>query len=499
MNKKIITSISLIILILIPMIIFYYFKDNLIKKTWSKSELSQDIQNETDIILDENDIDITHENEFKNLNPHDKIANLRKTFFIKWLIAKWDNYNSTNAPLLALNQYLKAYANNSDNKEVILKIAQTYYELKNYKKSLDFYDKIKNNLSGKNLEDYILVNFYNINQKDKKSYDLVYKNINEIKKLDDKNKFYYLNSLSCLEDFHLCKKNYQSFLDKNDDPGEKMMNIKNAMDNYNAFKSENLYYKDSLIIAEIFKDKLYPVSNLLWIWLLKNKPNYKPILLIIWKWYYEIWDLENSKKYLETYYKLEPKDSNIPYLLWELAFKSRDYSTSNLYYTAALKNWFKNTIDLKRKIVYNYYVIWEKKQLYKAFDELIQEEKSNIDDYSLTIYNYINDNNPSKALLIINKWISRFNETNWVEILYGYLWWIYRENNDEQKAYEYLEKWLKINPNHPLLTLNMWYLLFSKKEYIKASIYFKKTINMTNDWEFFNLATKKLEEIEKLK
>ena len=67
MNKKIITSISLIILILIPMIIFYYFKDNLIKKTWSKSELSQDIQNETDVILDENDIDITHENEFKNI------------------------------------------------------------------------------------------------------------------------------------------------------------------------------------------------------------------------------------------------------------------------------------------------------------------------------------------------------------------------------------------------------------------------------------------------
>lgn len=499
MDKKLLTTISLLILVLAPSLILFYFKDQILpKKENLNVELSNEIQNESKEILEveQNDIDIEHKNEFANLNPNDKIAHLRKTFFIKWLVIKWDNYINSNAPLLALNQYLKAYANNPEDKQVILKIANTYYDLKNFKKSLEYYEKIKNDLNEVDLEKYILNNFYNLNQKDKQSYDLAVKNITEIKNIDEENKYYYLNSLSCLEDFHLCKKSFQEYIWKNKEIWEKISNIMSAIKNYEAFQSENLYYKDSLIIAEFFKDELYPISNFLWLWLLKNKPNYKPILLIIWKWYYELWDIWNSKKYLEDYYKLEPNDANIAYLLWNLSFKSRDYTTSNLYYNAALKNNFKNSLDLKRKIVYNNYMIWEKKSIFKSFDVLVDDENSNIDDYSLAIYNTIIEKEVNKAIEISNKWLKKFDENSWVEILYWYLWWIYREKNQNTIALEYLEKWLKINPNHPLLTLNMWYLLFLNKEYFKANIYFKKTINMTQDWEFYNLATKKIEEIE---
>jgi tetratricopeptide (TPR) repeat protein len=242
---------------------------------------------------------------------------------------------------------------------------------------------------------------------------------------------------------------------------------------------------------------MFSISNILAEKLLTQKPNYKPILLILWKWYYELWDLENAKKYLENYYKLEPKDNSIAYILWVINFKLRDYIASNLYYNAALENWFEPKIELERKLAYNYYLLWDKRLMLNMFSYLINEENSTIDDYSLWIYNTILEWRTLNAISRSEKWLKKFFWNDWYEIFYAYLWWISRENWDFEKSREYLEAWLKINPKNPLITLNMWYLEEFEERYNLALVYFKRTININWDWEFWELAKKEVLEIEK--
>lgn len=484
MNKKIIISIWIIFALIITLSFGYYFYNSNSKNKVIKDELSK--------LNSQNEIENNSE------NSNDKISILRKRFFVKWLIEKWDNYMNSNTPYLALNEYFKAYTKNPTDSQIIKKIALVYFELKNYKKTLEYFDKIKNDISWDDLEKYVLANIYTLNTKDKRTFDNALKNITESSVLNDEEKFYYTNSINCIISFHTCKKTFQEYISNNPElKTQKIKNIKSAIDNYNNFQSWNTYYKDSLIIAELFKDRLYTITNYLWASLLKSKIDYKPFILMVWKWAYEIWDLKKSKEYLEKYYKLEPLDPKVSFLLWNIAYRSKDYLTSNMYYTASLSNWFENKVDIKRKIIYNYYVLWDKKTMFYMFDSLLEEKDSNIDDYSLAIYRNILDWNTQKWILLSDKWLQKFNNIEWFEIFYWYLGWIYREKNDLISANNYLETWIKINSKNPLITLNMWYLATLNNDYNKALIYLKRTQNMNPDWEFWNLAKAQEKEIEK--
>lgn len=487
MNKKIlIISLTSFFVLLWVWVWGFYYYTNLKPKTKIINDEVKNITSQT-----------SQEEEF---DSNDKISVLRKRFFLKWLIDKWDNYMNSNTPLLALNEYLKAYVKNPTDTQITKKIWLAYFELKNYKNALEYLNKVKNELSWDDLQTYILTNIYTLNTKDKRTFDNALANIKNLTNINEEQRFYYTNSINCIISFHTCKKTFQDYVKNNPElQTDKMKNIKSAIDNYDNFKSWNTYYKDSLIIAELFKDKLYTISNYLWASLLKSKVDYKPFILMVGKWAFEIWDLTKSKQFLEKYYKLEPTDPKVSYLLWNISYRSRDYLASNLYYKASLDNWFENKVDLKRKIIYNYYMLWDKKSMFSMFNSLIEEKDSNIDDYSLCIYRYITEWETDMWIMLSNKWLQKFNWQSWYEIFYWYLWWIYREKNDLVSANSYLEAWLKINPKNPLITLNMWYLATLNNDYNKALIYLKRTQNMNPDWEFGTLAKSQEQEVEKLK
>lgn len=429
-----------------------------------------------------------------------KIENLRKRFYLKWTIEKWDNFFESNQPLLAMWEYLKALKQKPDDEKIMKKLATVYFDIKKFDETIITYEKVLNTLDNKEKEKYILSIIYNIDLKSDNDLTDKKNKINALDILNNEEKFYYINSINCVINFHECKKRYQTYFDQNKDlKFDKLLNVKKAIENYTNFKTEFIYYKDALIIWALFENKLYNITNILWQNLLLTKPDYKPIVLLIWKWYYEIWSLVNAKFYLEKYYKLDETNLEITYLLWNINFKLKDYSSSNLYYNSALKWWYEQDVDLKRKLIYNYYLLWDSRSMINMFDYLVREKNSTMDDFSLAIYHGIIEWRITSSTTWAEMWLEKFKDQKWFEIFYGYLWWINRELRKIPEAEEYLKKWLKINSKNPLITLNLWYLEELKMNFSTAEIYFKKTVNMNWDGEFWELAQREIEKIEKLK
>lgn len=493
MKKIIFISISILIASL-WLFWFNYYKKIIDQKDYIKQNkvISKQIQNIN--TLEENKT-IISEPVIKTKD--EKIETLRKRFSLRWTIARWDNFTISNQPMFALNEYKKALRQNPKDEQIIKKLATTYFDLKRFWNAVEEFSKVESFLDKNEINKYILSLIYLANYKSSENIKITSDKIVSLN-INDEEKFYYNTIINWVTDFHSCKKSFDDYFNNNQNPTfQGLINIKNALINYKNFQVNGVYYKDALIIWSIFQDKMFSISNILAENLLLEKPNYKPMLLIIWKWYYELWDLQNAKKYLEIYYSLDPTDTSISYILWTISFKLHDYITSNLYYNWALKNWFEPKIELQRKLIYNYYLSWDKRSMLNIFSYLLNEENSTIDDFSLWIYHAILEWRTPNAISRSEKWLKKFSGQVWYEIFYAYLWWVSREAHDLVKSREYLTEGLKINPKDPLLTLNMWYLEEFEEKYTLALIYLKRTININWDGEFWELAKKEIDEIEK--
>ncbi len=427
----------------------------------------------------------------QEINKEDQINVLRNRFSLRGIIMKWDNYFDNNQLMLALNEYLKAYRESPWDDKIIEKIWDVYFELKNFSKAEEFFTLI-NRKDDVITEKLISSIFYQI---DFSQYEKIKESVQKIKdlKLPVEQQFYYMNSLNCSVNLHECKKYFHNYFNKNPEISfSKLNNIKDAFTTFENFQSENLYYKDALMIGAFFRNKMYSLSNFLWEKMLEEKSDYQPILLMVWKWQYELWNLTQAQDFLLQYYKINPQDISIAYLLGNIYFRQRDYTSSNLYYNVALRNNFEPKIELQRKLIYNHYLLDDKRSMLNLFSYLLDETGANMEDYSLWIYHAILMWRTANASIWAKRWIEKFWDQQGREVFYWYLWWIEREAWNLEKAEEYIRNWLQINPRNPLLTLNYWYIEKAKWNYPTAMIYLKRTVNFNGEWEFWELAQKEI-------
>lgn len=490
-------AIIIFVIVLWLAITWFFWYNYYLKNINNQKNIKEELEN---ITIESNSWseELTEQNSWFSKDKDEKIEILRKRFSLRWTIARWDSYSEANQPIYALNEYLKALKQSPNDEQIIKKLAWVYFDLKRFKSAVETYEKTIPTLTQEEKQKYILWLLYSMDFSSGSDTKTTSQKIRNLW-LSEQETFHYINAINCTIDFHSCKKNYDIYFSKVTDISfDDLLSVKTALTNFKNFQSENLYYKDALIIWALFKDKLYSVSNFLAKKMLEEKTDYKPMLQIIWKWYYELGNLENAKTYLEKYYVLEPKDVNIAFMLWTISFKLKDYQTSNLYYNWALKNWFEPKIELQRKLAYNYYLAWDKRSMLNMFGFLLDDSDATIDDFSLWIYHAILEWRTLNAINRSEKWIKKFEWKNWYEIFYWYLWWIKREENQIDLANQYLKAWYKINPKNPLITLNLWYLEFSEKKYNLALMYFKRTENINWDGEFWELAKKEISSIEKL-
>lgn len=490
--KKILFITSSLILSVVWVLWYNYYKTIYPESSIKEHKI---IKNELKTLNDEKNNTVISEPLTKTKD--EKIETLRKRFSLRGTIARWDNFFEWSQPVLALNEYLKALRQNPKDEQIIKKLAVTYYELKRYKDAVAQYSKIESFLLPEDMHSYILSLLYLANFKSAESVQITTDKIKSLS-ISEEEKFYYLTNIWAVNDLHATKKAFEEYFIKTPQIHFKPLgNIQTAFTNFKNFQVNDIYYKDALYIGAIFQDRLFSISNILAEKLLLEKPNYKPMLLVIGKGYYEIWDLKNAKTYLEKYYALEPKDTTITYILGTINFKMKEYVTSNLYYNAAIKNWFEPKIELQRKLAYNYYLSNDKRSMLNMFSYLLNEKDANIDDFSLGIYHAILEGRTLNAQRRSDNGLKKFANQEWHEIFYAYLWWIKREEKDLVKSREYLQAGLKINPKNPLLTLNMWYLEEFEEKYKMALMYLKRTVNINGDGEFGELAKKEMSEIEK--
>lgn len=444
----------------------------------------------------------------------DKIDLIRKKLSLKWLIEKWDYFFEKEEYTISLTKFLKILNEIPKDEETIKKIWDIYYQLKQFDKSYNYYSKIKNysKLSKQKAINSLIFSYTN-------NFDL--ENIWYIKKelntfnLNNKELFYYTNSLDCIVDFNLCESNFENYFneyenntqtwtnidltEKTNEITKNLENIENAFINYKNFKIDDLSYKNALISGSFFSNWLYPIAIETAKKILINKNDYKPIIKIIAKSYYELGLFSESKDFLIKYNDIDNSDEEINYFLWVIHQKLREYVLSSIFLKKSIDLWYSNSIEARRRIIFNYSQVWETEKMLSSFTKLIEDEYENItlEDLNLAIYFHINNDKIFEAEKLINLWIKKF----WEQVIfYWYKWWINIEQNWKiEWALELAEKnlfsWYEIDKYNPMINYIIWILYIKKNDYINWTKYLKETLVLDEKWEFWKRANNILQSL----
>lgn len=445
-----------------------------------------------------------------------KIDELRKRYAVKWIILEGENYLNNDLYALALRKFLEAAKENPNDSYITTKIAESYFEMHKYTLAYKYYNSIAWNLPADDKEKKALSLIYQTNFTKSWSVDSISWEVKEMWLSEDET-FYYLTSLSCLNNFHECKK---IFWDKfsaedvkqEDAPKEEintssgsevvevtkiesknLESIKNAIESYANFQSEDISYKDALILWAFVQNKLYPVAIELGKRLLEEKSDYKPVLKIIAQAYFEMGNYTSAKTYLEKFIELDQEDKSGYYFMGVIQYHMREFILSNIFLNKALELGYEPKINIKRRMIYNYFELEQTDKMLSELRSLIYDEKEYTEkDLYLSIYYHIIYEKIDIALEVAEYWLKKFKD-NWE--IYGYIGLIYKEKGDLVIAEEKLKKWLELSTQSPFILLNLGQLYVAKWEKQKSIIYFKKAIKNDKWWEFGKQATLELEAV----
>ncbi|MDD3646755.1 MAG: tetratricopeptide repeat protein [Candidatus Gracilibacteria bacterium] len=421
---------------------------------------------------------------------------LKKEYASRGLTLNGDIHLENDEYILALRNYIEASKNDKNDQNIIKKIADIYFTLKNWEQAYKYYSKITNEelIDNKKLFFSLL---YSTNLEDTQTFSGIIDSINLFSKTPEE-KFYYTNSLECLKDFSLCKNNFQDYLEQpgfNPDSDE-LKNIKIVLENYYSLQLDELYYKNSLIVGVFLQNELYPIAIILGKGILEEKPNYKPILKIIAQSYFELGDYEQAKKYLNSYYNLEQDDMGASYMLGIIYQKLHDYLLSSIHFSKALKLGFPDKESIYRLQIYNAYILNDTNKIIAYFDELIKsQEKPKYKDLVLaTYYNLINGNT-TRGIKLTEIGLKLYPDK---EDFFGFTGWVFLENGKLNEAEVALKKGFKINPENTIINYNLGKLEKTKGEYIKAMVYFKRSQKLDNGGEISKMSEIELQKLEEL-
>jgi len=483
----------------------WYFQTEIVNKTISRvSPVVEDTSEET---LETNLIP-TEEISEKQINQEkvrEKIEKIKKRLALKWLISQGDEYFRNDQLTSALKSYVQAYRKNSEDEKIIKKLGDTYFEMHKFSVAERYYRDIKNS-QWFEANKLALSIMYSTDVSSTWSIQETLTKLQDIWLSEDEY-FYYENSISCLENFHDCKIRFDEYKKESIIPTAEtqetpstlwsphLWEIQSAIENYRNFQVDQVYFKNALIVWALYSNQNYPIAIALWKELLEEKSDYKPIIKIIADSYYELGDYESAKLYLSSYYKQDNSDPGIAYLLWVIHSEEGDHVLSNIYLNKALKNGYDESINIRRQLIHNYFLLESWENIINAFYDLIESEVDyDKSDLELAIYYYILYEEYDQAKIWINKGMEKYPTE---ENFHGYLGWIRYEQWETQKAKEEIQKWLDINENNPFLNYNMGRIQKESWNIWIALVYFKKIIKQYPDSDFALWAKEEIEKISK--
>lgn len=436
---------------------------------------------------------------------NERLEVLKKKISLKWLITKADMYFENLEYTNALNEYLKVYEQVPNDREINLKIGNIYYDLFKFDEAYKYYSNIKNY---QNLDkSKAVLSLISWNYSWSWSYEKIAKEIDTLW-LSKEDNFYYKNSMTCIEDFSKCRLNFEQYFEKNqtwiweiNESQKNIENIRNAFINYKNFQIDDLTYKAALVTWAFYQNWSYFISFETSKNILKENSNYKPILKIAAKSAYELWLYKESKDYLIEYNKIESDDAEASYFLARVYEKLNEKLLSVIHYNKALKIWYNDVNDIRRRLIFIYYALNDTNKMLETFKELIDSKDKNltINDYNLAVYYHILNDDLENALKYSDLWKAKYSES---ELFYWYTWWIMlqNENIDEIKlkiVENNINKALEINDKSPMIVMVKWIYELKKENYDEAFIYFKKAISLDRNKEYSETTKYFLDKIPK--
>lgn len=486
-------GISLFLTILVLSSIWYWY--NLTR--WKNKKLEE-------LLKQEYTTDELNSSEWVE-KANERLEVLKKKISLKWLITKADMYFENLEYTNALNEYLKVYEQVPNDREINLKIGNIYYDLFKFDEAYKYYSNIKNY---QNLDkSKAVLSLISWNYSWSWSYEKIAKEIDTLW-LSKEDNFYYKNSMTCIEDFSKCRLNFEQYFEKNqtwiweiNESQKNIENIRNAFINYKNFQIDDLTYKAALVTWAFYQNWSYFISFETSKNILKENSNYKPILKIAAKSAYELWLYKESKDYLIEYNKIESDDAEASYFLARVYEKLNEKLLSVIHYNKALKIWYNDVNDVRRRLIFIYYALNDTNKMLETFKELIDSKDKNltINDYNLAVYYHILNDDLENALKYSDLWKAKYSES---ELFYWYTWWIMlqNENIDEIKlkiVENNINKALEINDKSPMIVMVKWIYELKKENYDEAFIYFKKAISLDRNKEYSETTKYFLDKIPK--
>ncbi len=433
-----------------------------------------------------------------------KIEKIKKRLALKDFITQWDEYFRNSQLSEALKNYLIAYRKNPKDEKIIQKLGDTYFEMKKFNAAQKYYNLLRDYPTFEK-EKTALTYLYGTDLSGSWATQQLIKNLEELE-LGEDEQMYYNISLWCISDFEACKEQYEDYRYETLENGDivsreitnpKILEILSAFENYENFQLEQEYFRDALIIGAFYKNKNYPVSIHLSENLLKEKPNYRPILKILADSYYGLWDYKNAKKYLWEFYELDTSDAGVAYLLGVIHWEEWDQVLSNIYLKKALENGYTPTINIRRQLIYNFFILGSDNDLLNGFNEMVTEEPDlEKSDLELAIYYSILHGEYDRASLWAQKGTQLYPEE---ENFHWYLWWIYLDKWFNKRARESLNSWLEMNPINPFLVYNMGLLEKQTWNIPWAIVYFKQAKKIAPNSDFSSKADEQIKDISNQK
>lgn len=395
----------------------------------------------------------------------------RKQFYS--LIRKWDFYSLKNKKEDALKQYLEVYDKLGADYLLEQKIADVYFELNDYANAYDFYKKSVSlgSLETKEQENLLKSLFYS-----GKNIETELKDLANFSMLSKDVLAYYKAISTCNKSMPTCLEELKKI---SKDP--KAKNILDIINIFNNSWSKDPLYKNALIAWRFLQNWDYTVAIKIWEEILKQRPDYKAILEIVWSWYYKIWKYKEAWDILAKYYSLDTKNTKVAYMLWMINFYQWNYTTSTLFFNNAILNWYKPKTELERKLIYNYFLIWDNKWMLNVFRYLLTEPDVQEDDYKIWIFIALEENDKLKAATWAKKWLDKFSESesiNAFNIEINRLFWKIDE------AEKYLSKAFSLNKDNHLVYFYAWNLAYDKNDFENAKNYYNKAIELDKEWLF---------------
>lgn len=415
-------------------------------------------------------------------SKEEKVSEAKRRLNLRSIIRKGDYYSAKNDKEAALRYYENALARLGGKDRVVeQKMADVLFELKRFPEAYSHYKNLPLREIDSGARERLLLAFmFDETVTDRQSQL-------DSMPFDQTEKEYYSHIGTCYTGVHNCVVRIQEYRGTEPRLGE----LFNTIKDYESL-SNDYQYRNALLAGTLYKQKQYLAAAKIAEEIVEKRPNYRSAVKIAGFSRFELGEYEKANAMLKRYFDVEPKDIQVAYALGIINYYLEDYSMSNLYFNNAVINGYRPKTELERRLVYNYYLLGDKRGTFKIFRYLLDEADATKEDFEIAVFTAIEEREYGKAFLWAEKGMEKFPDDDRLVAMRG---WVSQIRDEDEKAVKDFTKALEMNRRNPIALLRFGILYKEKGDFQTAKGYFEAAKEADTSGTFGEDAQKEIEEL----